>query len=235
MLSTFERESAWLRPVPKLAGKTLMEHLYARMDGLYPGKWKSNFVGEAAMSNWEQAWAEAFDEEGIVPVDVALGIQNSRRMYDWPPSLTEFLRACRPYLEPDVAFFEAVRGMQARERGERGEWSHPAIFHAAAAVGRFDLLNQAYQQMEGRWKKALHAQLALGAWPDIPDPAPALPAPSSARQTEQGAEAMREMTQKAINRKGKDHKAWARTILSDPKGRTPGIVRMAQAAVGEQA
>ena len=34
MLSTFERESAWLKPVPKLEGKTLMEHLYARMDGL---------------------------------------------------------------------------------------------------------------------------------------------------------------------------------------------------------
>lgn len=235
MLSTFERESVWLEPLPKLEGKTLMDRLYARLDGLYPGKWERNFVGDAAFDNWETAWAEAFDEEGILPVDVALGIQNSRRMFDWPPSLTEFLRACRPYLEPDVAFFEAVRGMQARERGERGEWSHPAIFHAAVAVGRFELLNQAYQQMEGRWKKALHAQLALGAWPDIPDPAPALPAPSSAAQTEQGTKAMREMAQRAISRKGKDHKKWAKEIMGNPKGRTPTIVRMAQAAVGDQA
>ena len=235
MLSTYERESAWLKPVPKLGGKTLMEHLYSRLDGGYPGKWKLNFVGEMAYENWETAWAEAFDEEGILPVDVALGIQNSRRMFDWPPSLTEFLRACRPYLEPDVAYFEAVRGMQARERGERGEWSHSAIWHAAVAVGRFDLLHQAYQQMEGRWKKALNAQLALGAWPDIPDPAPALPAPQGAGQSEQGTKAMREMAQQAINRKGKDHKAWAKGIMSSPKGRTPTIVRMAQAAVGEMA
>lgn len=235
MLSTFERESVWLKPVPKLAGKTLMEHLYARMDGLYPGKWKCNFVGETAMSNWEHAWAEAFDEEGIRPADIALGIQNSRRMFDWPPSLTEFLRACRPYLEPDVAFFEAVRGMQARERGERGEWSHPAIFHAAVAVGRFDLLKQAYQQMEGRWKKALTAQLALGAWADIPDPAPALPAPQGAGQSEQGTKAMREMAQQTLGKKSKDHRGWARKILNNPKGRTPAIVRMAQAAVGEAA
>jgi hypothetical protein len=89
--------------------------------------------------------------------------------------------------------------------------------------------------MEGRWKKALHAQLALGAWPDIPDPAPALPAPSSVAQSEQGTKAMREMAQKAISRKGKDHKAWAKEIMGNPKGRTPAIVRMAQAAVGDQA
>ncbi|MGG4603031.1 hypothetical protein ACLPHZ_20030, partial [Alcaligenaceae bacterium Me47] len=65
-------------------------------------------------------------------------------------------------------------------------------------------------------------------------PAPALPAPSSTGQSEQGTKAMREMAQRAISRKGKDHKKWAKEIMGDPRGRTPTIVRMAQ-AVGEAA
>ena len=234
MLSTFEAASKWLTPHVKLEGISMMDHLYNRLNGIYPNKFRSNFRDMQAIEDWKAAWAEAFDEEGIVPQDVALGIKNCRRMFDWPPSLPEFLRACRPHLEADVAFFEAVRGMQARARGEAGTWSHPAIFHAAVAVGQFDLLNQAYQQLEGRWKKALGDQLALGSWPEIPAPAMALPSPAeSAQGRKEGQKKVRDLAQQAFSQKGKDHKAWSTRILAAPAGKSPTVLKMAKAALVE--
>ena len=52
---------------------------------------------------------------------------------DWPPTVPEFLRLCRPWLNPEVAYHEAVHGMSCRRRGEMGNWSHPAIYWAAVA------------------------------------------------------------------------------------------------------
>ncbi len=139
-----------------------------------------------------------------------MGIKNCRRMFDWPPSLPEFLRACRPHLEADVAFFEAVRGMQARAKGGVGTWSHPAIFYAAIAVGQYDMMNQAYQQLENRWNKALASQLALGTWADIPAPTLALPSPADSKEVRAEVQKkVRDLTQQAVSQTGKDQKAWA--------------------------
>ncbi|KAA1286949.1 replication protein P [Alcaligenes faecalis] len=236
MLSTCELPNQWLMAHAKLEGISLMDHLYNRLNGIYPNKFRSNFKDVQAIQDWKDAWAEAFDEEGIVPQDVALGIKNCRRMFDWPPSLPEFLRACRPHLEADVAFFEAVRGMQARARGEVGTWSHPAIFHAAIAVGQYDMMNQAYQQLENRWSKALASQFALGAWADIPAPTLALPSPVDSKAVRaEGQKKVRDLTEQAVSQKEKDQKAWAGKILLAPKGRTLTVLNMARAAQGEVA
>lgn len=236
MLSTSETRSRWLSAHAKLEGISLMDHLFNRLNGTYPNKFRANFKDKQSIQDWKDAWAEAFDEEGIVPQDVALGIKNCRRMFDWPPSLPEFLRACRPHLEADVAFFEAVRGMQARSKGETGTWSHPAIFHAAIAVGQYDMLNQAYQQLENRWNKALASQLALGTWADIPAPALALPSPVDSKEVRaEGQKKVRELAHQAFNQKGKDQKGWARKILDNQKGRSPAVLAMARAALLEAA
>ena len=234
MLSTFESQSIWLMPHPKLEGVSLMDHLFNRLNGTYPNKWRANFRDERAIVDWRQAWAEAFDDEGVTPQDVALGIKNCRRMYEWPPSLPEFLKACRPHLEPNVAFFEAVRGMQARSAGKIGDWSHPAIFYAALAVGQYEMMNQSYQQLKARWEKAFGEQLALGQWPDIPPVVEALPAPA---RTEEGKAQIRKvssMASDALNN-GKDHKRWAKRILENPNGKSMFAVNAAKAALGMEA
>lgn len=232
MLSTFNpAASRWTMPHPKLDGVAVIDHLFNRLNGSYPNKWRANFRDEHAIEDWRQAWAEAFDDEGITPDDVALGIKNCRRMFDWPPSLSEFLRACRPNLEPDVAFFEAVRGMQARRNGERGEWSHPAIFYAAVMVGQHDMLGCTYTHIEARWKKALSEQLALGRWDAVPTPAVALPAPGKdiTNQAE-GQKRIRELSAQALST-GTDHKRWARKILENPKGRSSFAIAAARSAL----
>lgn len=232
MLSTFENQSKWLMPHQKLEGMSLMDHLFNRLNGTYPNKWRANFRDEQSIEDWRQAWAEAFDDEGVMPNDVALGIKNCRRMFNWPPSLPEFLKACRPHLETDVAFFEAVRGLQARSAGKRGDWSHPAIFFASLAVGQYEMMNQSYQQLKARWEKAFGEQLALGQWPEIPPVVEALPAPA---RTEEGKEQIRKvsgMANDALAGKDKDHKRWAKTILKNPEAYLPYSVGKAKAALG---
>lgn len=234
MLSTFENQSKWLMPHPKLEGVSLMDHLFNRLNGTYPNKWRANFRDERAIVDWRQAWAEAFDDEGVTPQDVALGIKNCRRMYEWPPSLPEFLKACRPHLEPNVAFFEAVRGMQDRSAGKTGDWSHPAIFYAALAVGQYEMMNQSYQQLKARWEKAFGEQLALGQWPEIPPVVEALPAPA---RTEEGKAQIRKVSSMASDAlsNGKDHKQWAKRILENPEGKSMFAVNAAKAALGMEA
>ena len=233
MLSTFENQSQWLTAHSKLNGMSLMDHLFNRLNGAYPNKWRANFRDEQAIDDWRHAWAEAFDDERITPSDVALGIKNCRRMYDWPPSLTEFLRACRPHLEPDVAFFEAVRGLQARERGQQGEWSHPAIFFAALAVGQYEMRNEAYQQLKSRWEKALSDQLSLGNWPEVPPVLEALPAPDRTEEGRAQARKISAIASGAMAKKGADHKRWAKRILENPKSFSDYSVKRAKEALSE--
>lgn len=157
---------------------------------------------------------------------------------DWPPTLPEFMRLCRPWMDPEAAFHEAVAGMAARKRGEMGVWSHPAIFHAARAVGSHDLLNCGYGVMKSRWERAFRDELARGQWEAVPVPAVALPAPGGTLATrEDAARAMAKMGAEGImNLTGRDPRRWAKRILADAQrkgGRIPSptVLRMAQAAV----
>jgi hypothetical protein len=120
------RYSRWFEPVPALGDLALMDHLFNRLDGAYPHKWRSAFPNEQAIDNWKVSWCEAFDAEGIEPQDIKAGLKACRSQYDWPPSCAEFIKACRPSVDRMVAYYEAVIGLQVREKGEMGTWSHPA-------------------------------------------------------------------------------------------------------------
>lgn len=237
MLSTFNASNQWLMPHAKLEGISLMDHLFARMNGIYPNKWRANYRDEQAIEDWKTAWAEAFSEDGITPNDIALGIKNCRRMFDWPPSLPEFLRACRPGLDPESAFHEAVHGLVARRKGERGIWTHPAIYHAAIATGQHDILNCTYSTLKTRWGKALTDELAKGQWDEIPQAAVALPEPKKTELTNKQAQAAMEKmgAGNVLDKSGTDHKAWIKKILDNPKRYSYAARQMAERAMGEAA
>lgn len=233
MLSTFNPANKWLMDHPKLEGISLMDHLFSRMNGTYPNKWRANFRDSQAIEDWKVSWAEAFDEDGITPNDIAVGIKNCRRLYDWPPSLPEFLRACRPMLDPETAFHEAVKGLVARRKGETGQWSHPAIYHAAVAAGQHDMLNSTYGAMKVRWGHALAEQLEKTDWAPIPEAHISLPEPKKTEMTDaEAAQAMKRIgADKVLERKGADMKAWARKIVESPQGRPLIAVTMAKRAL----
>jgi hypothetical protein len=213
--------SQWFEPHPSL-GISLMDHLYNRLDGAYPHKWRANFPDEQAIDNWAESWVEAFEEEGVTPDDVKAGLKACRSRFAWPPSCAEFIQACKPSLDAIGAYHQAVAGLEARAKGERGEWSHPAVFWAATLLQR-DLLGLTYGAMKDRWAAALTAQLSRAEWAAIPEPRQQLAAPGQNKLSREGAVAMlAELEAKGLITKGVtkdpkdkfDHLRWARRILA---------------------
>jgi hypothetical protein len=209
--------NVWFEPHAILEGKSLMDHLYNRLDGAYPHKWRSNFPSQQAIDNWAVSWAEAFEDEKITPNDVKAGLKACRTRYDWPPSCAEFIKACKPVVDPMVAYYEAVAGVQARKAGEAGKWSHPAIFWAAMSMS-FDLGLQTFSQIKGRWEAALKEQMDKGEWAAIPAPMVALPAPGKADLSkEKAAKMLNQLGASDVLKPKSDHKLWAKRILEAAK------------------
>lgn len=129
---------------------------------------------------------------------------------EWPPTLPEFLKLCCPWLIAELAYHEAVRGVSARRRGETGDWSHPAVYWAAVGVSTVDLLNSNYGALKVRWERTLTEELAKGAWPDIPPPRAALPAPGQTLSTRaQAEEALKKMgAGKLLAARSRSHREW---------------------------
>ncbi len=183
--------NTWLEPHHRLDGLALIDHLFNRLDGLYPHKWRSAFANDQAIANWRIAWAEGFSEEGITADEVRAGLKACRRR-DWPPSFAEFFKDCRPPIDYQSALIEAVEQMGRRESGA-DRWSHPAIYWAAVKIGAYDLSRKTLRDLEGEWRKAFGDQIALGQWPEIPARLPALPAPGQTHSREVGGETIAQM------------------------------------------
>lgn len=169
---------------------SMMDRLFNRMDGSYPHKWRSAFANQQAIQNWRDAWAEAFDEESLNPAEIKAGIVACRKLYDWPPSLPEFLKACRPSIDCERAFIEAVEQMRKRASGS-DSWSSPVVYWAAASLGS-DLSNSHYGAITKRWAAALDkasARIKSGELTnEVPARLEALPAPG--RQSISGEQAI---------------------------------------------
>lgn len=158
-------------------------------------------------------WAAEMAGYSGVEIKRGLAAMESR---DWPPTLPEFKKMCRPPADPLVAYYEAVAGVQARTAGEMGAWSHPAIYWAAMPI-TYDLNTQTYSQIKHRWERALDEQLDRGEWEPIPRPMVALAAPGKSETSRASAARMlRELDAAGITKKsadGIDHKRWARRII----------------------
>jgi len=204
--------SKWFDVHPKL-GISMMDHLFNRLDGAYPIRWRSAYANQQAIDNWMEAWAEAFEDEGITPDEVKAGLRACRKLYDWPPSVAEFVKACRPAIDPNVAYQEAVAGVNARDRGEMGKWSHPAIFWAASCMA-YDLKHQAAAAIKQRWQTALQAEMSKGEWSEILMPMLALPAPGKTLSSKQEATKMLEQLGASdVLKPRSDHKAWISKVF----------------------
>jgi len=179
----------------------MMDRLFNRLDGSYPHKFRSAFANAQAIQNWREAWAEAFDEERLTLAEVKTGIVTCRKLYDWPPSLPEFLKACRPSIDAERAFFEAVEQMRLREFG-KDAWSSAAVYWAAVSLGA-DLRNHPYQSISKRWAASLDMagkKIKSGELPnEVPARLEALPAPGrqsvSAEQAKENLSRIRSMLQ----------------------------------------
>lgn len=244
-LSTSPRADAiayWTGPRDKLKGMSALDHLFNRLDGMYPGTWRQKFTSEQSVQNWRDECAQVFAEEGITLDQVAAGLRACRRTYpDWPPSVPQLAEACNPPIDPMVAYHEALAGLEARGKGEVGVWSHPAIYWAATGLSR-ELALQPGQFMKDRWAAALKTQLARGQWEVIPPPRVQLPAPGKSPTAPDEAKRMLAklgaagITKSASSKV--DHKGWAKKIMArherGDKSLKPFQLKNARQALGLQ-
>lgn len=115
---------------------------------------------EAVRREWGEALA------GFEPREIARGLEATRARA-FAPTLGEFLRLCRPALDPEVAWLEAQDGMRQRDLGQRGEWSHPGVYRAARDMAH-EVKTGNYRENRKRWEWLLGRELARGWLFDVP-------------------------------------------------------------------
>lgn len=181
---------------------------------LYGKKFTEQWAGISPQS-LKECWAEEL--AGYTGPELRAGLEGCKSR-DWPPTLPEFMKLCRPTLDCEAAFHEAVNGLAERKQGRPGLWSHPAIYWAAQKVGPFDIANQGYAVLAGRWKRALVECFAQTELPDIPIPRAALPEPGATHVSRAEATASLEKLQATgILRPKIDHRRWIKKILENEK------------------
>ena len=186
-----------------------IERLFEKMVSLYGHKFLDMWR-DVDLQAVKTTWAAELGK--LTRDEIAKGA-NALMTQEWPPTLPQFIKLCRPAIDSVAAYYEAVNGVVAREHGNMGEWSHPAIFWASVKIGAFDLKNQSYSNVKGRWEKALDEELSKGQWKDIPQPSIALPAPSK-QATKDIADKYLAETQVIKNQDSKvDYKRWAKVIM----------------------
>ncbi|KMM24866.1 hypothetical protein L540_03295 [Bordetella pseudohinzii] len=209
--------------------KKLFQRFAAMYGDKLPKMWRR--VPEEQM---HAIWAE--DLCGFSGHEIVVGL-NACKQREWPPTLPEFMKMCRPWMNPEVAYHEAVAGMACRRHGDKGQWSHPAIYWAAVNTGSHNLLNSTYTTMKARWERAFSDELAKDDWHPVPDVHAALPAPGQTRATRAQIDPeIAKMVESALKPK-RDPKAWAKTILAEQEkkgGRrhAHAVLIMAKRALG---
>lgn len=212
-----------------------VEALFDRML-LHYGKRFTDQWGGADPGRLTQHWANEL--AGFTPAELSKGYA-ALEGRDWPPTVPEFKRLCRPALDVIAAYYEAIEGIQARERGEVGQWSHPAIYWAAVKIGAHDLKNQSFSQMRERWERAFNEVFSQGTWAAIPEPAKALPAPGKTVLSRSDAERrLQELGASGVLKKNTQHRAWIGKVLERAKNKDASLpsisVRMAKEALKEK-
>lgn len=155
--------SSTLAPLPP----AWVERLFLRMAGKYGATWSQKWSGveEQAKAEWGEGLA-GFTAEEIRNGLGSLGV--------YPPSLPEFIRLCRPSLDPEKAFYEALRQMRLRNQDGSDRWSSPLVYWAAVWMGN-DLFSAPYKALRARWEKTLleiEQQIRGG---DLPGTVPSAP------------------------------------------------------------
>lgn len=190
-----------------------IDALFTKMLMLYGNKF-SDMWRNLDLNLIKSLWAE---ELGKLTRDEFAKGANLLIEQEWPPTLPQFIKLCRPVIDFTAAYYEALNGVLAREKGEMGQWSNPAIFWASTKIGAFDFKNQSYSTIKARWEKALQDEISKGAWEAIPQARIALPAPST-QVTKDIADKYLADTNVINDQASKsDHKAWAKKILQREK------------------
>lgn len=162
---------------PTGARESAIERLYNRMARKYLTKWTHSFKTEQDIRDWALDWSQDFARHGVSPQMVLAAIERCNTEYvDWPPSCPQFIAMCRPVIDYEQAFRDAVQQMRRRRTNE-DFWPHPAIYWAAVDFGLYELRTVSYGQAAARWKRLLDKRLQSECL-DVPKYVPQIAAPA---------------------------------------------------------
>lgn len=210
----------------------LLERLHALYGSKFLQQWEG--IDKAKLA---AIWAE--EMAGYTGEEIAKGLAACKAR-PFPPTLPEFLLLCRPTLNAEAAYHEAVAGMTARSRGEKGNWSHPGVYWAAVRVTSHDLLSIGWQAIRGRWEAAFRDVMSKGQWAPVPEPALALTAPGghspTAAEKQNFLRMIKQITgsESGLSVEKKDPKAWAKRSVQNPHCQNQTVLAMAKRALKEQ-
>lgn len=135
-------------PAPKPA--ELARQVFTRLLAYYGKHMADMWIGQD-MDYVRQVWGEALAE--LSREEISQGLTACRAL-DWPPTLPEFLKLCRPPIDPESAYHEAIQQMYKRKVDGSDAWSSAVVYWAAVALGA-DLGAYPYTVQRARWQAAL--------------------------------------------------------------------------------
>lgn len=152
---------------------------------------------------------------GFTPREFKRGVE-AQKTLDWPPTLPEFKKLCRPSIDPELAYHEAYEQGIARDGGKPNVWSSKVVYWAWRAMGSNVFREQSYPQMKTRWIKALADQASRGELPDIPPMVLSVGVDMKSTEINVRIKAELEKQLKAVIKTPEskvDHLRWARVIV----------------------
>lgn len=163
MANNIQTLSTWTPP--SLTDPVLlrdMRDLFTRLNSQFGPKFNAAYGAnpELAIEEWARGLA------GFTGAEINRGLAVCRSR-TFVPTLGEFALMCRPCLDPEIAWREAQAGLLARDRGEHGAWSHPAVWRAAMTMS-YDLKNGTFARMRKHWEVALFNEFEKGWVEDVP-------------------------------------------------------------------
>lgn len=204
--------------------QTPIDFLFSQLHGMYGNQFLDKFRSghvinglDTGIENAKQLWGDKLHERGFTLKDAKAGLAACEVKHKtYPPTQPEFFDLCRPSVDPLVAYYEAVEGLNSRDRGEVGTWTHPAIYFACIRVSAWDMKTQTYSQVRTRWENALSDELKKTSWPEIKAPEVPKLALSYDGMDRDAANNFIEQASETIKTPGKkiDHKRWAKKLVA---------------------
>jgi hypothetical protein len=115
--------------------------LFRELKAIFPA-WKQAWPTVEDENSAKKSWVKAFVSARISQIEqIRFGIENCRKLgSNFIPSVGQFVSMCKPTPEMlgipihDQAYAEAIANAHPSMAGTR-EWSHQAVYHAAAHCG----------------------------------------------------------------------------------------------------
>lgn len=162
-LSTYKPE--WSTTLPKPLSPASTAHLFDSLKGQL-GKKMADLWDGIAPALVEREWSNGLAGFSKHELQRGLDAASTRQ---FAPTLGEFKMLCRPCLNPEWAWLEAGECLRQRDTGAVGDWTHPAVFFAAAEMSP-EVRGGDWQRHRTRWTRTLQRELAKG-WREVPAPA----------------------------------------------------------------